>query len=241
MNSEAQSQNNSSAASKATEVIHCQQLSKSYQIGPEQLRIITDLNLRIDSSELVAILGSSGSGKSTLLNLLGGLDSADSGSVSIMGTDISQLSENERAQLRNQKIGFVYQFHHLLREFSALENIAMPLLIAGQKQSTAYQQAQKLLEQVGLSQRSDHKPAQLSGGERQRVAIARALVANPNCVLMDEPTGNLDQANTQEILLLINQLSNTFGTAFVVVTHDQQIANTMHRCLYLKDGQLQNQ
>ena len=227
-----------SAAQDADIAIRCQKLCKSYQIGPEKLSILNNLDLDVSGGELVAILGSSGSGKSTLLNLLGGLDSADSGTVEIMHTDISQLDENHRAKLRNEKIGFVYQFHHLLREFNALENVAMPLLIAGQKQSQAYSQAQKLLSQVGLDKRSKHKPAQLSGGERQRVAIARALVSNPVCVLMDEPTGNLDQTNSQAVLQLIAELSDQFGTAFVIVTHDQQIASTMHRCLTLNNGQL---
>lgn len=219
-------------------VLYCEKIAKSYQQGPQQLQILRDLEFRVVAGEHLAIVGASGSGKSTLLNVLGGLDKPDAGTVYLKDQPFSQLSENARGKLRNQYLGFVYQFHHLLAEFSALENVAMPLLIARTDRNEAFSRAQVLLQKVGLASRESHKPAQLSGGERQRVAIARALANNPACVLMDEPTGNLDGKNARAIQLLMQELSEQIDTAFVVVTHDLQFARTMNSVLELGDGRL---
>ncbi len=220
-------------------VLQCKNLVKNYQQGPQTLRIIQGLQLEVSAGERIAIVGASGSGKSTLLNLLGGLDKPDQGEVRLLGQDFSALSDNQRGRLRNQHLGFVYQFHHLLGEFSALENVAMPLRIGGTQAGQALARAQALLERVGLGARAQHKPAELSGGERQRVAIARALANEPDCVLMDEPTGNLDSGNAAAIQGLMQELSQSIDTAFIVVTHDPVFAATMDAILELRDGVLE--
>lgn len=224
--------------SSAESVLSCVDLYKRYDEGPSPVEVLRGVNLVIKRQEQVAIVGSSGSGKTTLLNLLGGLDSASSGYVTVAGQDISNLGEVERGKLRNTYLGFVYQFHHLLREFTALENVCMPLLIGGLKGTEAAAKATKMLERVGLSPRAAHKPAELSGGERQRVAIARALVTEPRCVLLDEPTGNLDRHTALDIQELMTELNQQLGISFVVVTHDEVLADSLDRKLILKDGQL---
>jgi len=224
--------------SSAESVLSCVDLCKRYDEGPRPVEVLRGVNLEIKRQEQVAIVGSSGSGKTTLLNLLGGLDFASSGYVSVAGQDISSLDEVKRGQLRNTYLGFVYQFHHLLGEFTALENVCMPLLIGGLKGKQAAARAAAMLERVGLSSRVAHKPAELSGGERQRVAIARALVTEPRCVLLDEPTGNLDRHTALDIQTLMTELNQQLGISFVVVTHDEVLADSLDRKLLLKDGQL---
>lgn len=219
-------------------VLICEGLGKDYRQGPQRLQVLNDVNLRVQEGERIAIVGSSGSGKTTLLNLLGGLDLPSAGSVRIAGRDLAEVSETERGQLRNRYLGFVYQFHHLLGEFSALENVAMPLLIGGASLAEARERSARLLAQVGLGERLEHKPAELSGGERQRVAIARALVTEPRCVLLDEPTGNLDRHTADDIQGLMNGLNESLGISFIVVTHDDRLAASMSRRLVLEDGRL---
>lgn len=218
-------------------VLHCEDLRRDYQDGQRAVQVLAGVNLTLAPGEKIAIVGASGSGKSTLLNLLGGLDAPSGGRVSLNGKNLATLSEAQRCALRNEQLGFVYQFHHLLPEFDAIENVSMPLLIAGLSRREAAQRAQAMLARVGMDHRLTHLPSQLSGGERQRLAIARALVARPACVLLDEPTGNLDPESAGQVLALIDELGAE-QAAFVVVTHDLAIAAHMHRTLELRDGAL---
>ncbi|NYT86195.1 lipoprotein-releasing ABC transporter ATP-binding protein LolD [Pollutimonas harenae] len=213
-------------------------LVKTYQEGGREVQVLRDVSLHVDAGEMVAIVGASGSGKSTLLHTLGLLDEATSGTVYINGESSAGLSEAQRSKLRNRSLGFVYQFHHLLPEFSALDNVAMPLIVRREKRAAAREQAQVVLEQVGLAERVDHYPGQLSGGERQRVALARALVTRPTCVLADEPTGNLDRYTAESMFELLVQVNREFGTAFVIVTHDPALAALAHRQLSMDKGRL---
>ncbi len=219
-------------------VIACSNLSKIYKDGTAQVDVLHHIHLEVKPGELVAIVGSSGSGKSTLLHLLGGLDKPSSGSVSVAGKPLATLSEKEKCHLRNHYLGFVYQFHHLLPEFTALENVGMPLLIRGDAPEVIQSKAETLLESVGLKKRMLHKIGELSGGERQRVAIARALVADPLCILADEPTGNLDPKNAEKVLQLFLDLQKAHQTSVVMVTHDLNIAKHAQRILSLENGQL---
>lgn len=220
-------------------ILKSHHLNKSYDDGTLVVEVLKNASIEIAKGDRVAIIGPSGSGKSTLMHLLGGLDKPTSGEVLINAINWQHLSERERCQLRNQQLGFVYQFHHLLPEFTALENVAMPLLLAGMDVDKARVIAEFMLDSVGLQSRMTHKPAQLSGGERQRVAIARALVHRPNCVLADEPTGNLDQATASKVLDLMLELNKQLNTALVIVTHDLQIAKRMDRVLTIKEGTLE--
>ena len=229
---------NPNAMKQHNAVLSCRNLSKRYDEGPESVVVLDGLELELLPGERVAIVGSSGSGKSTLLNMLGGLDTPSAGSVWLAGEQLSALSETARGLLRNRALGFVYQFHHLLAEFTALENACMPLLIGKTPIAEARQRATALLERVGLGQRLHHQPAELSGGERQRVAIARALVNRPGLVLLDEPTGNLDQHTAQGIQELMHELAQSLRTAFLVVTHDMNLARQMDRVLRLEEGRL---
>jgi lipoprotein-releasing system ATP-binding protein len=219
-------------------VLQASGLVKSFTDGDRQVDVLKGLNLQLAQAQSMAIIGSSGSGKSTLLQLLAGLEQPNEGKVMVVGQCLSDLNGNQAANLRNQHLGFVFQFHHLLAEFSALENVMLPYIIAGNKPNKAQQKALSMLTRVGLADRASHKPGALSGGERQRVAIARALINEPACLLMDEPTGNLDRHNAEQTLALLKQLQVDFGTAFVAVTHDLSLASQLDTQLSLKDGQL---
>lgn len=219
-------------------VLECLDLGKTYTEGPQCLEVLRQISLQVKRGEQLAILGSSGSGKTTLLNLLGGLDLPSKGRVIIAGQDLAKVDETERGRLRNLYLGFVYQFHHLLAEFNALENISMPLLIGGYSRKDALQKSQIMLERVGLLDRASHKPSELSGGERQRIAIARALVTEPACVLLDEPTGNLDRNTALSIQALMSDLNEKLDISYIVVTHDESFADTLDRKLFLRDGML---
>lgn len=216
----------------------CQDLRKVYREAQLETEVLKGVGFALKAGELVGIVGASGSGKSTLLHLLGALDEPSAGDVYFKGQQLNTLSANKQAKLRNQEIGFVYQFHHLLADFSAVENVAMPLLIGGVSPASAREQANQILELVGLSHRLEHRPSELSGGERQRVAIARALVNKPSLVLADEPTGNLDHKTALEIYDLMRRLNKESGTAFLVVTHDNELAGKLDRCMHMQDGEL---
>ena len=219
-------------------IIDCQNISHSFSEGETQVDIFHNINLQVKSGERLAIVGASGSGKSTLLYMMGGLDTLKSGRLLLKGQDISQLSAKKLGLLRNQSLGFVYQFHHLLSEFTALENVMMPLLIRGESVSSSEEQAQQILQQVGLANRVKHKPSELSGGERQRAAIARALVTKPECLLADEPTGNLDNVTARQVYDLLIKLNNELNISLVLVTHDEKLASDMDKVLLLLEGQL---
>ena len=219
-------------------VLECLDLGKTYTEGPQCLEVLRQISLQVKRGEQLAILGSSGSGKTTLLNLLGGLDLPSRGRVIIAGQDLAEVDEIERGRIRNLYLGFVYQFHHLMAEFNALENISMPLLIGGYSRKDALQKSQIMLERVGLLDRASHKPSELSGGERQRIAIARALVTEPACVLLDEPTGNLDRNTALSIQALMSDLNEKLDISYIVVTHDESFADTLDRKLFLRDGML---
>ena len=219
-------------------VLRARGVSRSFREGATTLEVLTGVELEVARGERLAIIGASGSGKTTLLQILGGLDQPNAGVVEVGGRDIHALSESERSALRNRTIGFVYQFHHLLPEFSALENVAMPLLVRRERTSVALARARDLLARVGLAERLHHRPHQLSGGERQRTAVARALVTSPALVLADEPTGNLDGRNAEQLFALMLELNREFGTSLVVVTHDSRLAARMDRVLELSGGGL---
>lgn len=219
-------------------ILACEAVCKNYYDGQLNVQVLDNLTLQVDKGQSIGIVGASGSGKSTLLHILGGLDKPTSGRVSLMGQDLSELSQKQLSGLRNQYLGFVYQFHHLLPEFSALENVMMPLLIGKRPKEQARERALLMLEKVGLKNRVQHRPGELSGGERQRAAIARALVTDPACLLADEPTGNLDRKNALNILDMMMELKQELGTALVVVTHDDEMAARFDRVLNMTDGAL---
>ncbi len=219
-------------------MLRCENICKSYRDGTHVTPVLHHINLQVPAGQMVAIVGSSGSGKSTLLHILGTLDQADSGELILAGQKISALNPTQKSQLRNQQLGFIYQFHHLLMDFTAEENVAMPLLIRGMSQADALKKARMMLERVGLGHRLTHRPSELSGGERQRVAIARAVVGEPSLILADEPTGNLDHQTAESIYQLMRELNRDLGTSFIVVTHDPDLAAKLDRQLYMRDGKL---
>jgi len=219
-------------------VLRAKGIAKTYEEGGLKTDVLTDVSFELARGQTVAIVGASGSGKSTLLHIIGGLDTLTAGEVEVDGRVLSKLSDAERGRVRNRSLGFIYQFHHLLPEFTALENVCMPLLIRGVSMSEAQRQARVLLERVGLGQREAHKPSELSGGERQRCAVARALVTRPACVLGDEPTGNLDEGNAAQVYALMLELNREVGTSFILVTHDHRLAAKMDRTLELHNGVL---
>ncbi len=219
-------------------VIECQKVGKTYDDGSLKVEVLREVDFQVASGEGIGIIGASGSGKSTLLHILGGLDKPTSGEVKIKGQGLNSLSQLEIGRLRNRHLGFVYQFHHLLPEFSALENVMMPLLVARRSKAEAQAAAAGILEKVGLGSRMTHRPGELSGGERQRAAIARALVTKPDCLLADEPTGNLDRKNATHALEMMLELKRELGTALIVVTHDEQLAKRFDRVLTMDDGSL---
>lgn len=219
-------------------VLDAQHIQRYYDDGVSRVDVLRDVNLRVAKGEMVAIIGASGSGKSTLLHVLGLLDKPSTGTLSIAGQATETLSEKQRSQIRNQSLGFVYQFHHLLSEFTALDNVAMPLIVRRMSRALAREQAAKIIEQVGLSARAHHYPGQLSGGERQRIALARALVTQPACVLADEPTGNLDRQTAHDMFALLQKMNQELGIAFIIVTHDPALAALAHRQLAMDQGVL---
>jgi lipoprotein-releasing system ATP-binding protein len=219
-------------------VLQASGVSRTYRQGPIDLEVLAGVSLAVAAGERIAIIGASGSGKTTLLQILGGLDRPTAGTVRIAGSDIHALAEKARGELRNRTLGFVYQFHHLLPEFSALENVAMPLLVRREPKQVAEQSARAVLQRVGLEERLQHRPHELSGGERQRAAVARALVTRPSIVLADEPTGNLDGNNAEAVFALMLELNREYGTSLVVVTHDRRLAQRMDRILEIERGNL---
>lgn len=223
---------------KQERVIQADHIQRSYIDGGNTVDVLRDVNLHVHAGEMVAIVGASGSGKSTLLHVLGLLDQASAGTLKVAGQNAEQLNEKTRSQIRNRHLGFVYQFHHLLPEFTALDNVAMPLIVRRVSRAQAREQAQALINQVGLAQRALHYPGQLSGGERQRIALARALVTRPDCVLADEPTGNLDRETAQSMFELLQSMNQELGIAFVIVTHDPALAALAHRQLNMEQGVL---